>query len=335
MAESRQSIGKRIEQVAKYQEKISKDVVDGRLAPYRGGERTRKAFERNTKKRGVTQDYEGTIPLAESIRKQMTEDLEGFAETLQERLDSLIESLGEERAVSELQRQVRTLTIAKRIAMADIEKKAQFITTNANLEFVKTAVGSVRFKEMKTNKVMRTNLTSYVGERGLEDVKKSTGDMFNLITRKSDESKQKLAYRFIEGLEGDEPVDLKKMVKEELQVIDKRAAFIARDQSAKLSSVTAQNRMNEFGIQIYQWIATSDGRTRDLHKKRNGKYFQMGTPVAENYDGMPGIAPNCRCSMLPVLDESQVLQVIAAISRTPKAAYTGVSNESLNHCACC
>lgn len=323
--ESRREISRQVSEVAKAAESLNKSVTDGKSAPYKGGQRTRKAFERNAKKRAVVQDYEGVIPLSKEIQKELDADIRQYAQNLEAEFEYLVETIGEERAIVEIRSRIDIATNARKIAKEGIEKKMQAITTRANLEVIKTAVGGARFKKMKENEVERSNLVSYVGEKGWQDVKSMSEGMFDLISGQSQKSKSRLAQKFASGLEGDEPVDLKALVKDELGIAGRRATLIARDQTAKFNSIVTERRMNDFGVSVYQWIATTgDGRTRDLHKKRHLKYFLIGTPAEANYDGPPGKPPNCRCSMKPVFDEAQVLKLIDAIMKNSSASYLGV-----------
>lgn len=324
--ESRQSINRQAAEVAQAVENINKGVTQGSDSPFKGGERTRKAFERNTKKRGVIQDYDGVMPLSASIQREMDADLREFATNLEFEYEIMVETLGEERAVTEIQTRLSTATKTRTKLIADIEKKAQFIATKSNLEFIKTAIGTVQFKKMEGDKVHRAKMASFVGNNGWKDVRQNSGDMFALITKSSDKSKRDLANKFIDGIEADEPVDLKKLIKEELGITGTRATFIARDQTAKFNSIVTTNRMNDFSISIYQWISTTgDGRTRSEHRKRNMKYFMIGTPTKSGRSDMPGEDYNCRCSAKPIVNEQQALAILTAIMRTPAASYTGVA----------
>jgi SPP1 gp7 family putative phage head morphogenesis protein len=83
----------------------------------------------------------------------------------------------------------------------------------------------------------------------------------------------------------------------------KRAKFIARDQTTKLSANLDQFRQQQAGIEQYKWQHSGKAHPRPEHVARNGKIFRWDTPP---WDGPPGTAPNCGCHALayiPLLDE--------------------------------
>lgn len=96
-------------------------------------------------------------------------------------------------------------------------------------------------------------------------------------------------------------------------ISERRAQFIARDQTAKLTTALNKSRQESAGIEEYVWRTAGDERVvgtpgglypdgsrgHENHYKRDGKRFKWSEPPA---DGHPGQAYNCRCVALPVLD---------------------------------
>lgn len=92
-----------------------------------------------------------------------------------------------------------------------------------------------------------------------------------------------------------------------------RARFIARDQTAKVTSSLTRARHQAAGINTYKWRNSQDrrvvGNPSGLYPKptrghgdhwvREGKVFSYDRPPS---DGNPGMAFNCRCTAEPVLD---------------------------------
>ena len=193
-----------------------------------------------------------------------------------------------------------------------IEKRVQQNATNTNLEFVKESLGEKEYKKLVANPKDRKQLTKFAGTRGAKDARSQTEEMFQLITNSDEKAKRRLANKFAQQMEDGEEVDLKALINKELGITGRRAAFIARDQSAKYNSTIAEARGREFGLNIYEWVSIEgDGRTRKLHEDRNGQFFEIGTPVPSprnaqtRTDGPPGKPPGCRCSQRFITNQTQ------------------------------
>lgn len=88
-------------------------------------------------------------------------------------------------------------------------------------------------------------------------------------------------------------------IKKLYDMTNKRAQLIARDQIATLNAQISQKRQQEAGVEEYIWSTSHDQRVRDSHSAREGVFFKWNNPPE---DGHPGIAINCRCVALPVID---------------------------------
>ena len=97
--------------------------------------------------------------------------------------------------------------------------------------------------------------------------------------------------------------DLAAQVKDLGKTTEKRAMFIARDQSSKLNAALTQARHEEVGIKKYMWSASLDERVRESHAEKDGQIFEYSNPPADT--GHPGHDFNCRCVQIPVFDEVQ------------------------------
>lgn len=87
-------------------------------------------------------------------------------------------------------------------------------------------------------------------------------------------------------------------------VSKRRAAFIARDQTAKLNRQIQKAQQQDAGINEYIWDTSGDERVRESHKALNGKKFSWENPPL-NDDGRnchPGEDYGCRCIARPVFD---------------------------------
>ncbi len=101
-------------------------------------------------------------------------------------------------------------------------------------------------------------------------------------------------------------------------ISDRRARFIARDQTAKITSSLSHTRNQALGAKKYDWITANDRRVvgnpsglypkptrgHGNHYKRNNKTYYYNKPFA---DGLPGDAYNCRCLARPIIDVEDIL----------------------------
>jgi len=97
------------------------------------------------------------------------------------------------------------------------------------------------------------------------------------------------------------------MLDQRSRQIRNKAKNLALDQTRKLYNNTNMARMQAVGINRFEWIHGGGGqKPRPLHKfKLNGKTYSFDDlPVIDERSGergIPGQAPNCGCTMRPVL----------------------------------
>ena len=91
-----------------------------------------------------------------------------------------------------------------------------------------------------------------------------------------------------------------------------KARNIALDQTRKAYNNLNAGRMKAVGVEKYRWIHSGGGqRPREWHLEvLNGKVFSLDNPpIIEpktGERGIPGQAINCRCTMLPIIEFSNV-----------------------------
>lgn len=91
------------------------------------------------------------------------------------------------------------------------------------------------------------------------------------------------------------------------ETVSERAAFIARDQTAKLTTATNASRMKSAGVTRFRWRHSGGSYDpRKLHLSYDGQEFDIDNPpiIDERTGerGLPGQAINCRCYMVPIID---------------------------------
>lgn len=89
-------------------------------------------------------------------------------------------------------------------------------------------------------------------------------------------------------------------------VTERRAAMIARDQTAKASNNLSRQRLLDYGVTKGKWLHTSSGKTyRDSHVEMDGEIYDIEQGCYDPDYGdyiQPGELVNCHCVCIPVID---------------------------------
>ena len=92
-------------------------------------------------------------------------------------------------------------------------------------------------------------------------------------------------------------------------VTERRAAMIARDQTAKATNNLSRQRLLDYGVTKGKWMHTSSGKTyRDSHVDMDGTIYDIEEGCYDFDYGdyvQPGELVNCHCLCIPVLDLSK------------------------------
>ena len=101
--------------------------------------------------------------------------------------------------------------------------------------------------------------------------------------------------------------DLVPYLERERGVTERRARNIALDQTRKAYQSINAERMKAAGIKKFEWIHSGGGqKPRPLHVRMSGNVYSYDDlPVIDERTGergIPGQAPNCRCTARPVLE---------------------------------
>jgi SPP1 gp7 family putative phage head morphogenesis protein len=119
------------------------------------------------------------------------------------------------------------------------------------------------------------------------------------------DEKKKLGKILREG-EGRRYESLAKDIEARLDVTQRKAEFLAIDQTLKLNADITRARMGAAGITEYVWTTAGDERVRPTHEELDGETFSFDDPPVTNEDGdrnNPGEDYRCRCVAYPVLPE--------------------------------
>lgn len=87
--------------------------------------------------------------------------------------------------------------------------------------------------------------------------------------------------------------------------VNNRISTIARTEVAKLNSQITNKRLLNIGVTKARWDATMDSATRESHKDRDGKIFDIEKGLYSSKDGKwlhTGQDYNCRCVSRPIIE---------------------------------
>ena len=218
--------------------------------------------------------------------------LQAKTEELRIKFDKILESTGRLTAIRFLEKQTKYAS-------------ASFIRS------IKPMLESDQSSLMLKGSIITTENISFAEEAISENVSliKSIGEQYFGRVEKA----------VIESLQsgGSQPA-LIKTLKDIGGITDRRAKFIAKDQSKKIYSQLSTEAMTHAGITKAKWNHSGAGREpRSFHKTRwdgvseppnglNGYVYDIGNPpVADLKTGErtgPGGLINCRCFATPVID---------------------------------
>jgi SPP1 gp7 family putative phage head morphogenesis protein len=87
------------------------------------------------------------------------------------------------------------------------------------------------------------------------------------------------------------------------EITRNRAALIARDQTSKMNAALNEVRQTGLGIAEYTWSGALDQRERPSHRAMEGKRCRWNAPPEVDGENVhPGMAVNCRCTALPIVN---------------------------------
>lgn len=90
-------------------------------------------------------------------------------------------------------------------------------------------------------------------------------------------------------------------------VSERKAEFLAKQETSLLVSKFREERYKEIGIEEYRWSTSKDSRVRGDHKKLHGKIFKWDEPpIVDEATGKranPGEDFGCRCVAIPIVGD--------------------------------
>lgn len=131
----------------------------------------------------------------------------------------------------------------------------------------------------------------------------------NLIKSIASEHLTKVQGIVLRGLEtGHDLSQMTDNLEESFGVTERRAALIARDQTAKASNNLSRQRLMDYGVTKGRWMHTASGKTyRDSHVEMDGEIYDIEQGCYDPDYGdyiQPGELVSCHCVCVPVIDFS-------------------------------
>lgn len=113
--------------------------------------------------------------------------------------------------------------------------------------------------------------------------------------------RQRVQENFFKGYRSD--VLVKGLI-DDFEISERKAKFLAAQETKLLSSTFRVGRFTEAGVEEFQWRTMGDNRVRERHRELNGLIFRYDNPpiiAPDGVRGLPGVAFGCRCIDWPIL----------------------------------
>lgn len=121
---------------------------------------------------------------------------------------------------------------------------------------------------------------------------------------------------------------------EQFGISERRAATIARDQTAKATNGLSRQRLMDYGVKKARWMHTSAGKTyRDSHVDMDGEEYDIEQGCFDpDYGGyiQPGELVNCRCLAIPIIPEVEAEEEEPPTTEEPETQATEAEQETEN-----
>lgn len=114
--------------------------------------------------------------------------------------------------------------------------------------------------------------------------------------------REKVEKNVQEGYRAESLIDI---IKAERGVSQRKASFLARQETSLMTASYREIRYKDIGVQSYVWSTAHDERVREDHQILNGHIFSFDNPpVTDQRTGArnnPGEDYNCRCVAIPYI----------------------------------
>lgn len=193
----------------------------------------------------------------------------------------------------------------------ELDKKAEHFMLRSKLEKLSNLTRKLTVKEWKrvVSSTLGIDITEdyYLGEFYREQLKVWTDNNVDLIKSIPADSLSEMQDIVEHGFAaGSSTTDIIREIQNTYGVSKRKAAFLARDQMARLNADLTRSQQTDAGVSEYIWSSSGDGRVRDRHRFLDGKTFRWSDPpvvdVKTGRRAHPGEDYQCRCVAIPKFD---------------------------------
>jgi len=107
-------------------------------------------------------------------------------------------------------------------------------------------------------------------------------------------------------LSGEPRKSVEKFIESRLKISKQRCRFIARQETALLTSKFKQSQYEQWGLKKYRWKSLGDHKVRLRHMELNGQdIYWNNPPIVDKHDNRTAHAGedyNCRCIASPIVE---------------------------------
>jgi SPP1 gp7 family putative phage head morphogenesis protein len=158
--------------------------------------------------------------------------------------------------------------------------------------------------------VSKVAIPPKMSDRAREVISQSWANNLDLyIQNWADESILKLRSDIMSNtMRGQRAENMVKAIVEEYGVSQRKAKFLAKQETSLLMSKFQENRYKDVGITKYRWSTSRKKNVRHDHKVLEGKIFSWDNPpVTDQKTGArnnPGEDYNCACVAVPIVESA-------------------------------
>ena len=215
---------------------------------------------------------------------------------------------------------VETINTISLIQNSLTNKLADYTTSLNNLNYILIQDFKTRFQDIYyniINNVIRQSKTNLIEEGisiNLKFDKKITEqiaqdytnnlDLYikNFTNTQINQLRQIIEKNVNQGLRKEMLIE---EIQEKFNISKSKAKFLARQETALLTSNIQKQNMQRAGIEYYMWDSSRDNKVRPDHAELNGKIFRFDTPPVVNQKtgarANAGEDFGCRCVQRPVI----------------------------------
>lgn len=194
--------------------------------------------------------------------------------------------------------------------LAELQENTEFITSKISFYDEVEKIGEGLDKQFKVSMAKVNEISYDLTKYQLREIAKNYTNNLDFYIKKWTEkeiSKMRLGIQEL-VMKGARSREVAKYIMKEKAVGERKAKFLARQETKLFVAEYQKNRFKMEGITTYIWRAVMDQRTRDSHRKLNGKMFSWDEPPiiddTTGQRGNPSEAYNCRCVAVPVVPDN-------------------------------